>query len=716
MGKITLAGKTRKLTFNTVEGCRKILAILLIVIILSSYFAYMLACDWGKVKVNDISFDSRGSVMQATLYTPRIVSANDKLPAILVTHGASCSNSTVNGLAEEFARRGFVVLSVSAYGSGSSETSDGSDDTGGIYDALKYMRTLQYIDKTRIGLVGHSQGSQRVAAVVGEDCSYLTLNDLMINVMYEVFGQKFTYEEISANADTMAKERLTKDQLDYYYSLEAEKKDYIDNTVYAALILGGNWGFEEKQVSVGGYDVTRVPQCNACWQVSMFNEGRAGLGQKNLVDEKMLSRFQTTGKISIDTWYQTKIFTDENKPTSTTLGTINDTSVATSTELQQALSERSTRIFFTPVNSHARDYFSIDAASHTVKYFEQALSYNRGELSDSSTVPLNASHIRFMFREFFNLIAFISMCLALIALSGLLLNQKYFAECKQEVCDPIASKKSYVFWALSAVYALVTYFTISFVAHNGPSLGFKTKWVTKFWSMDFTANIHLIYMWIVAACSLVLVAIFCVYNCKKKNINPLRKLNFITKPSRVFKYLLIAAILFICAYVSLAAIKFFFHQDYRFWDTGVKDMLPQNFVQCIRYAIVILPTFIVGGLFVNAGKMNDMREGRNTVLQMVLSCIGIYAACFISYGVCYVTYWKTGVGVMPSIAFVSTWPMLINVPLFVLIGRKFYNQTGSIWLGAFVNTAITCWMICSAQSSTTYYQLGSFGAKWLGIF
>ena len=79
-----------------------------------------------------------------------------------------CSNSTVNGVAEELASRGFVVLSLSAYGSGSSETQDVGDPrmdpSLGIYDGLQYLRTLQYIDKTRIGMVGHSQGSKNVAA------------------------------------------------------------------------------------------------------------------------------------------------------------------------------------------------------------------------------------------------------------------------------------------------------------------------------------------------------------------------------------------------------------------------------------------------------------------------------------------------------------------------------------------------------------------------
>lgn len=708
-------GKVHKWTFNTEEGCKRLLAVLLVIITLSSFFAYMLSCNWGKVKVNEISFDSKGSVMKATLYTPRIVKPGEKLPAVLVTHGISCTNDSVNGIAEELARRGFVALSVSAYGAGTSETSNGPDPTGGIYDALKYMRTLQYIDPTRIGLVGHSQGSQRVAATVDMDCSLYTLNDMMINVLYNTFGQKFTLEEISQDADALAKARLTKDQLAYYNALKVQNKQKIDNSVYSVLVLGGNWGLTEKQVTVGGYKVNRFPNCNACWSVALFNEGRAGTGQKNLADPSMLQRFETTGKIQTGTWYQVKQYNGKDRPASSTLGTVSNISVATDTALQQAFKDRSTRVFFTPENTHARDYFSTGAASNVVKYFEQSLSYNRGELTNSATVPLDSSNIIFLFRECLNLIALVSMCLALVALAGVLMKQKFFAECNMKLCEPIASKKSGVFWLLSAGYALVTFLTVRFVTQNGPSLGFKSQWVNKFLSMDFTADIHLVYMWIIAAFSLILVAIYCVYNYKVKKINVLRELNFITKPSRVFKYLLMAAILFVSAYFSLLAIKFFFHQDYRFWDTGVQEMLPQNFVQCLRYAIPILPTFLIGGLFVNSGRMKDMGDGKNTALQMVLSCLGMYVACLISYGAVYIHYWQTGVASMPSMAFVSLWAMMINVPLFALLGRKFYNRTGSVWLGAFVNTAIVCWMICSAQSSSAFYLLGDFASKWLGL-
>ena len=716
----SLKEKAKALSFSTVEGCRRLLAIFTALILVSSYFAYMLACDWGKIKVNDIAFDSRGAVMQATLYTPRIVHAGDNLPAILVTHGTSCSNSTVNGVAEELASRGFVVLSLSAYGSGSSETQDVGDPrmdpSLGIYDGLQYLRTLQYIDKTRIGMVGHSQGSKNVAAAVDMDCSLYTLNDLMLNVLSETFGQSFTLEEISQDADELAARRLSADQLVHYQAIRAEKEAELANTVYAAMILGGNWGFEEKEVSVAGHTVKRTPVCNAAWQIGLFNEGRAGTGQSNLVSESMMERFQTTSPVLPEIWYNTKTYNDGQRPASEQLGDIRNISSCSDAALQSALAQRTTHIIFTPNNTHARDYFGRDAVQHIVKYFEQVLCYNRGDLTDPATVPLDSSRLEFLMGKHLNLVALLSMCFGMLALSGILMRHKFFAVCKKEVCEPIASKKSVVFWVLGACYAAATYLTVAFVTKNGPALGFKTEWVKKFWSMDFTANIHIIFMWILAACGLVLVSIYCVYNYKKHGRNVLKELNFLTNFSHIAKYFLMAAILFFSAYGMLTVIRFFFHQDFRFWDNGVKDMLPQNFLQCLRYSIMILPTFLVGGLFVNAGRMKDMKDGPNVLVQMAISSAGLLAAYAVSYLAAYITYAQTGAAGLPCFAFVSLWPMFINLPLFVLLARFFYKQTGSVWLGAFVNTAIVCWSICSAQSSTGYYLLGSFGAKWLGIF
>lgn len=121
-------------------------------------------------------------------------------------------------------------------------------------------------------------------------------------------------------------------------------------------------------------------------------------------------------------------------------------------------------------------------------------------------------------------------------------------------------------------------------------------------------------------------------------------------------------------------------------------------------------------MMVNGGRMKDMGDGWNTLLQMVIAGIGIYILVAYSYGTVYAEYAATGIGRAPAIAFISTWPMLINLPVFAFINRKLYKVSGSIWLPAFVNTWIVVWSMVSCQSQTGYYLLGNFAAKWLGIF
>ena len=48
--------------------------------------------------------------------------------------------------------------------------------------------------------------------------------------------------------------------------------------------------------------------------------------------------------------------------------------------------------------------------------------------------------------------------------------------------------------------------------------------------------------------------------------------------------------------------------------------------------------------------------------------------------------------------------MLLLVPLTVLINRRLYRRTNSVWLGAFVNALLIAWvLVCSNGTSDMYY-------------
>ena len=77
----------KKLNLSTEKGCRKILAILLCIVLLASFFAQLISTNFGSVKISTLTIDSRGAELDIDLYVKRNVSDSDKLPCVLLAHG-----------------------------------------------------------------------------------------------------------------------------------------------------------------------------------------------------------------------------------------------------------------------------------------------------------------------------------------------------------------------------------------------------------------------------------------------------------------------------------------------------------------------------------------------------------------------------------------------------------------------------------------------------
>lgn len=77
-----------------------------------------------------------------------------------------------NGNFVELAKRGYVVVSIDMYGHGDSDyttlKTNFSSGTG-MYDAVKLVADLPYVDATRIGVTGHSAGAFAVSYSVAID-------------------------------------------------------------------------------------------------------------------------------------------------------------------------------------------------------------------------------------------------------------------------------------------------------------------------------------------------------------------------------------------------------------------------------------------------------------------------------------------------------------------------------------------------------------------
>ena len=140
------------------------LALSLILMVVSSLVASAVQTAGYTVAVKNMSWEnSNGESMGALLFKPNGVSADNKAPAIVVAHGWWNNKEMQDANYVELARRGYVVLSIDMYGHGDSDYlkyADLAANGTGMYDGVKLLADLPYVDTSKIGVSGHSNGAR----------------------------------------------------------------------------------------------------------------------------------------------------------------------------------------------------------------------------------------------------------------------------------------------------------------------------------------------------------------------------------------------------------------------------------------------------------------------------------------------------------------------------------------------------------------------------
>jgi pimeloyl-ACP methyl ester carboxylesterase len=132
-----------------------------VLIVAGSFLASRIQTADG-VRVEDIRFTGTGGTrMSALLYIPAGATAQTPAPGVLAVHGLINSREMQDGFAIELARRGYVVLALDMTGHGYSAPPAFANKWGGP-DGLAYLRSLPFVDKSNIGLEGHSLGGAAV--------------------------------------------------------------------------------------------------------------------------------------------------------------------------------------------------------------------------------------------------------------------------------------------------------------------------------------------------------------------------------------------------------------------------------------------------------------------------------------------------------------------------------------------------------------------------
>ena len=153
-----------------------ILLVSVVLMLFSCIFASMIQTNFGKVQVKEINWVTHnGDTMNAWLFIPENATAETPAPAVVVSHGMFNNKSMQDLNFVELARRGFVVLAQDMPSHGDSDDVNGFAPTFmGLYESVKELAEMPFVDSTRIGITGHSLGGMSSNTAVTIDNMYPT--------------------------------------------------------------------------------------------------------------------------------------------------------------------------------------------------------------------------------------------------------------------------------------------------------------------------------------------------------------------------------------------------------------------------------------------------------------------------------------------------------------------------------------------------------------
>jgi fermentation-respiration switch protein FrsA (DUF1100 family) len=145
---------------------RRLLAVCLLVIFGASWLASRVQTDFGRVRVMEVRLPTHnGQWVVADLFRPLSATAEAPAPLVVVVPGFQRSKETQANISLELARRGLVVIAIDPYAQGSSSSSlnqrSATNEGYGMFAVVNYAAgtdNLNYVDRTRIGVTGHSAG------------------------------------------------------------------------------------------------------------------------------------------------------------------------------------------------------------------------------------------------------------------------------------------------------------------------------------------------------------------------------------------------------------------------------------------------------------------------------------------------------------------------------------------------------------------------------
>jgi pimeloyl-ACP methyl ester carboxylesterase len=183
----------------------------LIICFISGLGASLVKSGGGSITVKKLHWETPSGHMQnAQLFVPKTATKETPAPAIVVAHGWGNNLEVQTPNYVELSRRGYVVLAIDLYGHGDSDNlpidSWFEDDTNanGVYDGVKMLAALPYVDAAQIGVEGHSNGAYlcNLAVVLDNQADSQLISSVLLECNDAVYTGKIYYAQYFDGSDT----------------------------------------------------------------------------------------------------------------------------------------------------------------------------------------------------------------------------------------------------------------------------------------------------------------------------------------------------------------------------------------------------------------------------------------------------------------------------------------------------------------------------------
>ena len=330
---------------------------------------------------------------------------------------------------------------------------------------------------------------------------------------------------------------------------------------------------------------------------------------------------------------------------------------------------------------HPFQPYNREATANQIEYFEHVFDFRSGLDSDDQI---------WQWKEFLSMISLAAALIAVIPFGRLLLDLPLFGALVQPVPQPLPRPQGrgrLLFWSTFVIGALIACFTYIPMAELSQKLFVAASTRQLTWFFPQRMN-NAVMLWAVLNGTVGFLMFWLNYRFfgRKHGISPDMWGVQIT-PAGLLRTLALAVVLFVCYFLFLFTIYYFFHVDYRFLFMGVRVFQPALLPLLFMYVPFFFIFFLSNSLRVNAAmRFENQPEWRSMLLGGIANSLGLLLIVIVQYVTFAATgtvYWTDG-WLYVNLLFAVV-PMMFVLPFF---NRYFFRMTGSIYLGPMITCLI----------------------------